>query len=99
VGVNPWTLMAWMGHKRIDETMLYVHVARDHRRTVPPEIWAAAGTETDPDRRVLLMLGERGNLWQQPAKAGAGQHAASESWQQGGNSGRVFPELAGLSEG
>jgi hypothetical protein len=26
-GVNPWKLMLWMGHKRIDETMLYVHFA------------------------------------------------------------------------
>ncbi|MCU1282159.1 MAG: hypothetical protein JWM53_5705 [bacterium] len=26
-GVNPWTLMRWMGHKRIDETMLYVEFA------------------------------------------------------------------------
>jgi integrase len=24
-GVNPWRLQAWLGHKRIDETMLYVH--------------------------------------------------------------------------
>ena len=27
LGVNPWTLMMWMGHKRIDETMLYVNLA------------------------------------------------------------------------
>jgi hypothetical protein len=26
-GVNPWKLMTWMGHKRIDQTMLYVHFA------------------------------------------------------------------------
>lgn len=26
-GVNPWQLMEWMGHKRIDETMGYVHIA------------------------------------------------------------------------
>jgi site-specific recombinase XerD len=25
--VNPWRLQAWLGHKRIDKTMLYVHVA------------------------------------------------------------------------
>jgi integrase len=59
-GVNPWTLQAWMGHKRIDETMLYVHVAKDHRRDLPPEVIAAGANETDPDRRVLLMLGARG---------------------------------------
>lgn len=31
-GVNPWKLMLWMGHKRIDETMLYVHFAEAHMR-------------------------------------------------------------------
>jgi Phage integrase family len=30
--VNPWRLQAWMGHKRIDETLLYVHVAEAHGR-------------------------------------------------------------------
>jgi integrase len=59
-GVNPWRLQAWMGHKRIDETMLYVHVAEVHRREVPPEILDAAHGEVDPDRRVLKMLGGRG---------------------------------------
>ena len=32
LGVNPWRLQAWMGHDRIDETMLYVHVAADRHR-------------------------------------------------------------------
>jgi integrase len=59
-GVNPWTLQAWMGHKRIDETMLYVHVAKDHRRDLPPEVIAAGANEADPDRRILFMLGVRG---------------------------------------
>jgi len=36
VGVNPWRLQAWMGHNRIDETMLYVHVASSHPRPLPP---------------------------------------------------------------
>ena len=35
-GVKPWSRQAWMGHERIDETMLYVHVAKDHRRDLPP---------------------------------------------------------------
>jgi hypothetical protein len=26
-GVNPWTLMTWMGHKTITETMRYVHAS------------------------------------------------------------------------
>jgi hypothetical protein len=34
-GVNPWRLQAWMGHQRIDETMLYVHVAENHRARYP----------------------------------------------------------------
>ena len=58
-GVNPWTLQAWMGHKRIDETMLYVHVAKDHRRDLPPEVISAGARESDPDRRILLMLRAR----------------------------------------
>ena len=57
-GVNPWSLMTWMGHKRIDETMRYVHVATAHRRPLPTPILAATN-EPDPDRRVLAMLGRR----------------------------------------
>src|SRR5215470_4713697 len=60
-GVNPWRLQAWMGHKRIDETMIYVHVAEAHRRDIPERVLAAAAGETDPDRRILLMLGSRGS--------------------------------------
>ena len=62
LGANPWTLMTWMGHKRIDETMLYVNLAHAHARPIPREVLAAAGEETDPDRRILLMLGARGSL-------------------------------------
>jgi integrase len=59
-GVNPWRLQSWMGHKRIDETMLYVHVAENHRRDIPASISEAAG-EVDTDRRILKMLGARGS--------------------------------------
>ena len=58
-GVNPWRLQSWMGHKRIDETMLYVHVAENHRREIPQEIISAGSAEPDPDRRILRMLGAR----------------------------------------
>lgn len=58
-GVNPWTLMRWMGHKRIDETMLYVNLADAHRRPLPAALVAAGAPETDPDRRVIAMLGAR----------------------------------------
>jgi integrase len=59
-GVNPWRLQAWLGHKRIDETMIYVHVAEDHRREIPAPILAAGEAERDPDLRILRMLGARG---------------------------------------
>ena len=58
-GVNPWRLQTWLGHKRIDETMLYVHVAENHRRDSPDFILEAGSAEHEPDRRVLAMLGAR----------------------------------------
>jgi integrase len=61
-GVNPWRLQAWMGHKRIDETMLYVHVAEAHARELPDVLRTAAAIESDPDRRVIAMLGARGKI-------------------------------------
>ena len=59
-GVNPWRLQAWLGHKRIDETMLYVHVAEAHARELP-DVQAAALGEVNPDRRILKMLAARGS--------------------------------------
>ena len=58
-GVNPWRLQTWMGHKRIDETMLYVNVASNHMRPLPPEVLETAHGEVDPDRRILKLLGGR----------------------------------------
>ncbi len=58
-GVNPWRLQAWMGHKRIDETMLYVHVASAHMRELPEVIRRGADSIGDPDARVVAMLGAR----------------------------------------
>ena len=49
-----------MGHKRIDETMIYVHVAENHRREIPEPCSAAALSGADPDRRVFAMLSARG---------------------------------------
>lgn len=60
-GVNPWRLQAWMGHKRIDETMLYVHVAEAHLRELPEVIREAGDSVTDPDARILRMLSARGS--------------------------------------
>ena len=53
LGVNPWTLMVWMGHKRIEETMRYVHVAQNHMRPIPEHVLKAGEGETDPDRRII----------------------------------------------
>ena len=58
-GANPWRLQAWMGHKRIDETMRYVHVTESHDRELPEQIRAVALAENDLDRRVIAMLGAR----------------------------------------
>lgn len=60
-GVNPWQLMEWMGHKRIDETMGYVHIAQ-RQRSVPAALVAAGMNETDPTSRVLAMLAARGSV-------------------------------------
>ena len=60
-GVNPWRLQAWLGHKRIDETMLYVHVAEAHPRDLPDVVCNGGSGIADPDRRVLAMLGARGS--------------------------------------
>ncbi|MCK9459401.1 MAG: tyrosine-type recombinase/integrase [Proteobacteria bacterium] len=59
-GVNPWSLQNWMGHKRIDETMRYVHFANDHRRPWPEAVAEAYRSEADPDRRIVKMLSARG---------------------------------------
>ena len=51
-----------MGHKRIDDTMRYVHVADGHRRELPPELIAAVAGELDPDKRILKLIGSRSQV-------------------------------------
>jgi len=63
-GVNPWKLMLWMGHKRIDETMLYVHFAEAHLRPLPEPILSAQRGHDDPDKKVIAMLAARANCAQ-----------------------------------
>ena len=58
-GVNPWKLMLWMGHKRIDETMLYVHFAEAHLRPLPEPLLGAQRGHDDPDKKVIAMLTAR----------------------------------------
>ncbi len=69
-GVNPWRLMVWMGHKRIDETMIYVNLTSVHARPLPERLRAAGAGETDPDRRILAMLSARSK---RPSVAGESQ--------------------------
>ena len=40
-GVNPWSLQSWMGHKRIEETMIYVSYANAHKTPIPVPVLAA----------------------------------------------------------
>jgi len=46
---------------RIEETMLYVHVADNHRREIPEGILAAGTGESDPDARIIKLLGAHGS--------------------------------------
>ena len=55
-GANPWSLNQWMGHKTMEETMLYVAFAKAHMRETPAGVLAAAESTTDPDRRIPVML-------------------------------------------
>ncbi|MDJ0764368.1 MAG: hypothetical protein QNJ97_15425 [Myxococcota bacterium] len=48
-----------MGHKRIDETMIYIHLAEAHTRVWPTPVKQAAMMVDDPDQRVIAMLGSR----------------------------------------
>jgi integrase len=75
-GVNPWKLMLWMGHKRIDETMLYVQFAEVHMRPLPDGIIAASRGYDDPDRRIIAMLSARQNVQMNDARCS--QVAANE---------------------
>jgi integrase len=60
-GVNPWRLQAWLGHTTINMTLRYVHHIAEHRRPIPNDILAAGNAMTDPDERVVAMLGARSN--------------------------------------
>ena len=59
LGVNGWLLMVWMGHRDLETTLQYTHVARAHQRPIPTPMLEAATSETDPDRRVLALLSAR----------------------------------------
>jgi integrase len=80
-GVNPWRLQAWMGHKQIDETVRYVHVADAHRRDLPEPVVAAAARETDPDKRIIAMLGARAQVVASDGHSGECGHQVGTSAQ------------------
>jgi len=42
--------------------MRYVHHAETHRRPIPAEVLAAGAAITEPDERVLAMLGARASV-------------------------------------
>lgn len=61
-GVNPWRLQAWLGHSTINMTMRYVHHVEEHHRPIPDAVLGAGNAVTDPDARVIAMLGARSDL-------------------------------------
>lgn len=70
LSVNPWTLMTWLGHKDLQQTMRYVHVATNHMRTIPKEVLQAGDREINPDQKIIKMLGARATAaWQQQASS------------------------------
>ena len=52
-------MMQWMGHKRVDETMLYVHFAEAHMRPHSAPILEAQRGHDDPDQKIIAMLDAR----------------------------------------
>ena len=86
--------MTWMGHKRIDETHRYVHVAEAHMRELPPPVRAAASGDDHPDRRIPRMLGARVQTpWLEDVSAsGRGKGVAKE-----GENEEARENLPGLS--
>lgn len=58
-GVNPFTLMRWMGHKTLKQTLEYIDVAKAHQRPISEAVRLAGEAERDPDEKVIAMLGAR----------------------------------------
>jgi hypothetical protein len=78
-GVNPWDLNAWMGHKSMEETMRYVHVAESRRLEIPKEVVAAGAGEADLRRRVLAMLSARGSANRRGITVASGSDGKNEA--------------------
>ena len=83
-----------MGHKRIDETMIYVHVAEHHRRELPELVMSAGDCERDPDKRILAMLAAR-HLVKADAETAANEVRGSQVAAEGGLETKR-PAVAGL---
>jgi len=59
LGVNPFRLQAWMGHARMEGTLLYVHLAQAHPRPLPERMAEAGARELDPELRAFRVFGAR----------------------------------------
>ena len=71
-GVNPWKLMTWMGHERIDETMLSVDFAGNHD--------LATTMRFVVDAAKLSSHSHRRDNWAAPAVARAEAMPAHRDW-------------------
>lgn len=60
-GVNPFSLMQWLGHKALTETLGYIDFAKNHARPLSAHVTKAGEGETDPDKKTIKMLGARAN--------------------------------------
>jgi integrase len=58
-GVNPWLLQVWLGHKSLQQTQQYTHLAENHRLEMPEHITRAGESEPDLTKRVLAQLSAR----------------------------------------
>jgi integrase len=61
LGGNPWTLNQWMGHKAMEETMMYVSLAQAHARSIPEAVLKAGEGIVEPDRKLRAQLDARSN--------------------------------------
>lgn len=78
-GADPWSLMTWMGHKNLTQTMRYVHLVKNHERQIPEVVLQAQQGILDRDKMVLAMLSARGSAPVEHQEAPAKPAAPSKS--------------------
>jgi integrase len=59
LNANVWTLNQWMGHKTLEETLMYVSLAKARAREIPAIVLAAGEGIADPDKRLREQLDAR----------------------------------------